>query len=280
MIELPWLEADSTRFPPTTQALKEPNGLLAAGGDLSNQRLLSAYRQGIFPWFNDGEPILWWTPSPRMVLFPEKLHISRSLRKTLRQKAFQITINRCFADVIQACSEPRSTTREENRGTWITDTLKNAYINFHHSGYAHSFEVWYQKQLVGGLYGVAIEQVFFGESMFSRMPNASKVAFVYMVKHLQKWGFELIDCQVYSDHLHSLGAEEIEREQFESIINHSTSSEIKLKKELKNWQETDIKEIFWKQQMSIQGDKSLFTIHSKKANSRVKRNIPEHKILC
>ena len=236
MLQLPWLEPHSTLFPPTDRALVEPNGLLAAGGDLSEQRLLSAYRQGIFPWFSDGEPILWWTPSPRMVLFPDKLHISRSLRKTLRQKTFQVTINHCFADVIQACAEPRPEVSEEKRGTWITDTLKNAYINLHHSGYAHSIEVWDESKLAGGLYGVAIGKIFFGESMFSQMSNTSKIALVYLTEQVKKWGYQLIDCQVYSDHLYSLGAETIERSKFEAIIHHFAGKKIVYE----NWQPAEI----------------------------------------
>ena len=236
MLQLPWLDSSSNTFPPTDRALNQPNGLLAAGGDLSEQRLLSAYRQGIFPWFSDGEPILWWTPSPRMVLFPEKLHISRSLRKTLRQKTFQVTINRCFTDVIQACAEPRLEVSEEKVGTWITDTLKNAYIDLHHSGYAHSVEVWSEKKLVGGLYGVAIGQIFFGESMFSRMSNTSKIALVYLTKLAKEWSYQLIDCQIHSDHLHSLGAETIERSKFEAIINRSVGKKIAHKK----WQPAEI----------------------------------------
>ena len=239
MLRLPWLDSSSTAFPPTDWALSEPNGLLAAGGDLSEQRLLSAYRQGIFPWFNDGEPILWWTPSPRMVLFPDKLHISRSLHKTLRQKTFQVTINRCFADVIQACAEPRPRVSEEKKGTWITERLKNAYIDLHHSGYAHSFEVWNEGKLAGGLYGVAIGQIFFGESMFSRMSNTSKIALVYLTKLVKEWGYQLIDCQVYSDHLYSLGAEIIERSKFEAIINPSIGK----KKAHENWQPAEITEL-------------------------------------
>ena len=222
MLNLTWLDDDSTLFPPTEWALDEPNGLLAAGGDLSEQRLLAAYRQGIFPWFSDGQPILWWTPSPRMVLFPEKLHISRSLRKTLRQQKFQITVNHCFADVIAACAESRSKAKSaEDQGqksSWITDSMKNAYIQLHQSGHAHSFEVWSAEQLVGGLYGIAIGQVFFGESMFSRMANTSKIAFVYLSQLLHSWGYGLIDCQVYSDHLVSLGAKEIAKPIFEKKL--------------------------------------------------------------
>jgi len=240
MLQLPWLKPNSTLFPPTDSALDEPNGLLAVGGDLSEERLLSAYRQGIFPWFSDGEPILWWTPSPRMVLFPEKLHISRSLRKTLRQRGFQITINRCFPEVIQACAEPRSKVdKEEERGTWITNDIKGAYIHLHQNGYAHSFEVWREQQLVGGLYGVAIGQIFFGESMFSRTTNGSKIAFVYMAQLLKKWHYELIDCQVYSDHLSTLGVKEIEKSKFETIIKESVGKETLLS----NWKPTDITDV-------------------------------------
>lgn len=244
MGKLHWLGPNATLFPPTEWALDTPNGLLAAGGDLSEQRLLSAYRRGIFPWFSEGEPILWWTPSPRMVLFPEKLHIGRSLRKTLRRQTFTITVNHCFAEVIQACAQPRTRACAGNRtkeeGTWITHAIKEAYIRLHHNGYAHSFEIWQQQNLLGGLYGVAIGQIFFGESMFSRMANASKIAFVYAVQLLKKWRYRLIDCQVYSDHLRSLGAEEIARCTFEAIIRESINQQTSLS----DWRPHDISHFF------------------------------------
>jgi len=191
-------------------ALEEPNGLLAIGGDLSPQRLLNAYRQGIFPWFNPGEPILWWSPNPRAVLFPEKIRISRSLRKTLNKNAFVLTTDQAFKEVMVACQAPRS----KQPGTWITAEMRRAYNEMHIRGYAHSVECWQNDRLVGGLYGMALGRVFFGESMFSRVNDASKVALVYLTDKLTEWGYRLIDCQVQSEHLISLGAEDIPREQF------------------------------------------------------------------
>jgi len=190
--------------------------LLAIGGDLSQARLLSAYRSGIFPWYSDGQPILWWSPDPRFVLFPQHLKISRSLRKTMRKEKFTITVNKDFESVIQACSR---TPRPGQDGTWITDDMNQAYVNLHYAGYAHSIEAWHKQQLVGGLYGVAIGRVFFGESMFSRETDASKVAFACFVKHIQNLGFKLIDCQIYTSHLQSLGAASISRLQFMQLLH-------------------------------------------------------------
>lgn len=216
MSQLTWLDEELTEFPPTSQALSEPNGLLAAGGDLSADRLLAAYQRGIFPWYEPGQPILWWTPDPRMVLFPDKVHISRSLRKTLRKNLFTVTADKAFAHVITACAEKRAYAE----GTWITDDMKQAYCDLHELGVAHSIEAWQDGDLVGGLYGVAIGKVFFGESMFSIRKDASKVAFVCLANQLKQWGFQLIDCQVASQHLFSLGAEEISRSQFEQLLLH------------------------------------------------------------
>jgi len=201
-------------FPPVEMAETEPDGLLAVGGDLSPRRLLQAYRQGIFPWYSEGQPILWWSPDPRTVLFPERLKISRSLAKTLRNKPFRVTFDRAFEAVIDACAEPR----DKASGTWITTEMKAAYIRLHQLGHAHSAEVWSQGRLVGGLYGIAIGRVFFGESMFTRIRDASKVAFVRLTRQLQAAGFTLIDCQVYSAHLLSLGAEEIDRHSFCQLL--------------------------------------------------------------
>ncbi|MFC1685254.1 leucyl/phenylalanyl-tRNA--protein transferase [Pseudomonadota bacterium] len=197
-------------FPSANQAEKEPNGLLAVGGELSPTRLLSAYRHGIFPWYSEGQPILWWSPDPRTVLFPEHLKLSRSLRKTLRKQEFSVSIDMCYEKVIQACAEPR----DGDEGTWITPAMATAYTQMHELGHAHSVETWRGSELVGGLYGIAIGKVFFGESMFSRATDASKVALAHLVSRLTEWGFRLIDCQVYSQHLISLGAEEISREDF------------------------------------------------------------------
>lgn len=188
------------------EALDQPNGLLAVGGDLSVPRLLCAYRRGIFPWYSHGQPILWWCPDPRAVILPERLHVSRSLRKRLRQQIFSITANRCFAEVLSACAEPR----RGQEGTWISDEMRDAYLRLHVRGFAHSLECWCEGRLAGGIYGVAIGSVFFGESMFSRVADASKVALV----HLCERGFELIDCQVPNPHLRRMGAELIPRRHF------------------------------------------------------------------
>lgn len=201
-------------FPKPELALEDPNGLLAVGGCLSPQRIINAYRHGIFPWYNPGEPILWWSPNPRLVLFPDKLKISRSLNKTLRKQAFEIRYDQAFEQVIAACAA----SRREDGGTWITPEMKHAYLTLHRLGVAHSFEAWQGEQLVGGLYGIAIGQVFFGESMFHHKTDASKVAFVHLVQQLTTWGYRLIDCQVSSDHLLSLGAETLERDNFIGLL--------------------------------------------------------------
>lgn len=206
-----WLNShDPGDFPDVSLALTEPDGLLAVGGDLTVKRLLTAYQRGIFPWYSEDQPILWWSPDPRTVLFPEQLKISRSLRKTLRNKPFTVSFDRAFTEVIQACSEPRP----DQNGTWISEEMQQAYIRLHAEGHAHSVECWLDSKLVGGLYGVSIGKVFFGESMFSRTSDASKVAFVCLVKHLQAKGYPLIDCQVHSEHLESLGASNIPRVEF------------------------------------------------------------------
>lgn len=211
---LTWLQRDSSSFPPLDRALHEPNGLLAAGGDLSVERLIRAYRHGCFPWYQEGQPLLWWSPDPRTVLFPDELHLSRSLRKTLRQNIFQVTFDRDFAAVIRACAAPRDYTD----GTWITPEMQSAYLELHRRGIAHSVEVWQDGTLVGGLYGLAMGRLFFGESMFSRTDNASKVGFATLVAQLKEWGFVLIDCQMPTQHLHSLGAREISRSQFADYL--------------------------------------------------------------
>lgn len=208
-----------TSFPPLDRALKEPNGLLAMGGDLTPQRLLEAYRKGIFPWFNEGEPILWWSPDPRMVLFPDELRISRSLSKELKKSDYQIRADHRFSEVMQACAAPR----KGQTGTWIHPEMIAAYTTLHEMKFAHSVEMWVDDELVGGLYGIALGQIFFGESMFSRAPNASKIAFVHLVKQVQEWGFGLIDCQVKTNHLASLGAREIPRAAFAQYLSELIS---------------------------------------------------------
>lgn len=201
-------------FPPVEQAEREPDGLIAIGGDLSSTRLLNAYRSGIFPWYNNDQPILWWSPDPRTVLYPERLKVSRSLRKDIRNSDLTITIDQAFADVITACAAPRQKQPE----TWITQEMKQAYLELFSQGAAHSVEVWEENRLVGGLYGVAIGKLFFGESMFSSRSNASKIALFYLCAKLTAWGYELIDCQIYSEHLTSLGAEEIPRSEFGKLL--------------------------------------------------------------
>ncbi|MGJ0490598.1 leucyl/phenylalanyl-tRNA--protein transferase [Methylobacter sp.] len=202
-------------FPPLSKALREPDGLLAVGGCLSKTRLLKAYRNGIFPWYNPEDPILWWSPDPRLVLFPDKLIVSRSLRKTLRKNNFSITFDQAFDKVINACAS----LRKNSSGTWITDEITEAYNELHRLGFAHSVEAWCDGILVGGLYGVALGRVFFGESMFHTMTNASKVAFVSLVEQLKSWDYQLIDCQVHTSHLESLGAQEIDRTYFVELLN-------------------------------------------------------------
>ena len=181
-------------FPPVELALREPDGLLAVGGGLEPERLLNAYRHGIFPWYSEGQPILWWSPDPRTLLFPWQLKVSRSLAKTLRQQRFQISLDTDFAGVIRGCAEPR----RDEPGTWITAEIRQAYERLHQLGLAHSVETWRDGRLVGGLYGVALGRAFFGESMFSRVSDASKVAFVHLVRQLAAWDFALIDCQVHT----------------------------------------------------------------------------------
>lgn len=212
---LTWLQRDTLEFPPLHKAMREPNGLLAAGGDLSPDRLVQAYRHGCFPWYQQGQPILWWSPDPRTVLLPQALHVSRSLAKLLRQQRYRVTFDQDFAGVIRACAEPRAYAD----GTWITASMQAAYIELHARGLAHSVEVWDQDELVGGLYGLAMGELFFGESMFSRADNASKVGFVTLVEHLRAWGFVLIDCQMPTQHLESLGAQSITRTEFAEYLN-------------------------------------------------------------
>ncbi len=202
-------------FPPLYKALREPDGLLAVGGCLSTERLINAYRRGIFPWYNADEPILWWSPDPRLVLFPDKLMVSRSLRKTLRKNVFTVTFDKAFSEVMIACAKPR----KDSAGTWISSDIYQAYVELHQQGFAHSVEVWFNDELVGGLYGVALGQVFFGESMFHTKTDASKVAFVSLVEQLQAWHFQLIDCQIHTNHLASLGAEDIDRRTFVRLLN-------------------------------------------------------------
>ena len=207
---IPWLESVDA-FPPLEQALIEPNGLLCAGGDLSAQRLLLAYRQGIFPWYSVGEPILWWSPDPRMVLVPSEFKISRSLQRTLRAGTYQIQLDSNFPAVMRFCAQ---TPRNGQVGTWITAEIQEAYGKLHKLGFAHSVETWMNGKLVGGLYGLAIGKMFYGESMFSHATDASKLALAHLTRFLTEQGFGLIDCQMNIPHLASLGAREIPRSEF------------------------------------------------------------------
>lgn len=204
---------DSYGFPPTSEA--EEDGLLAIGGDLSPGRLLEAYARGIFPWFSDHEPIMWWSPAPRLVLLPCDLHVSKSMRPLFNKKVFTVTFDTAFERVIQAC---KSIFRPDQLGTWITNDMIEAYTLLHHLGFAHSVEVWKEKELVGGLYGIGLGSCFFGESMFAKESNASKFGFIWMVKGLERLGFDLIDCQTKTRHLVSMGAKEIGRVEFEEIL--------------------------------------------------------------
>ena len=215
-----WL-GPSDPFPPVDAALTEPNGLLAAGGDLRLERLLDAYRRGIFPWSSEDEPMLWWSPDPRMVLFLEELHLSRSLLRRIRSRQFEVTADTAFADVVAGCAEPR----RDGEGTWITDEVFEAYHALHVHGHAHSIETWAGGGLAGGLYGVSIGRMFYGESMFARTADASKVAMAFLVRQLARWGFEMIDCQMSTPHLASLGAREIPRRQFLARLHALTAAD-------------------------------------------------------
>jgi len=207
---------DEIIFPSPELARKD--GLLAIGGDLSEERLITAYSMGIFPWYTEGSPILWWAPDPRLVLFPEELKVSRSLKKVINKGTFKVTMNTAFDEVVRSCSEML---RKEQEGTWITEDMIAAYTRLHKAGYAHSIESWYEGELAGGLYGITLGKAFFGESMFSRRSNASKVAFVWLVERLKEQGFRLIDCQVTTGHLLTLGAREVPRKMFLEILREA-----------------------------------------------------------
>ena len=201
-------------FPPLERALRRPNGLLAVGRTLSVATLLEAYAQGIFPWFSEGDPILWWSPDPRIVLVPSELHVARSLARRMKKGDHHVTADTAFADVIQACAAPRAT----EDGTWINRRMITAYGRLHEAGFAHSIETWMDGQLAGGLYGVAIGRAFFGESMFARRTDASKIALVHLARQLEAWGFGVIDCQMKTEHLATFGAREIPRREFAAWI--------------------------------------------------------------
>lgn len=209
------LGEDPQAFPPLHHALRNPDGLLAVGGDLSVERLLAAYSRGIFPWFSQGDPILWWSPDPRFVLDPAHVHAGRSLRRTLAQGNFSFSFDQAFADVVKACARAP---RAGQPGTWITPAMQRAYVALHEAGHAHSVEAWQNGELAGGLYGVAIGQMFFGESMFARADDASKAAFVVLCRHLAGWGFPLVDCQMETAHLARFGARHVPRDWFEAQV--------------------------------------------------------------
>ena len=229
-----WLreEDPGDAFPPPQSALREPDGLLAAGGDLSSERLLYAYRHGIFPWYDEGQPVLWWSPDPRCVLLPGTFHVSRSLRRTLRRSTAEVRFNTAFGDVIRACAAPRPS----QPGTWITREMVAAYKRLHSEGWAHSIEIWQNDVLVGGLYGLAIGRTFFGESMFTHDADASKIAMLMLAKLMDLGHFGILDCQVISSHLLSLGATLMPREQFLDIITALCESP----EAFENWPQTPI----------------------------------------
>jgi len=205
----------------------EPDGLLAIGGDLSAPRLITAYRQGIFPWFSEGDPILWWSPAPRLVLFPEQFHLPRRLGRTIRKQLFQVSTDTAFADVISSCASLR---KESGEGTWITEEMKDAYIHLFELGFAHSVECWLEGELAGGLYGVCLDRVFFGESMFSRKTDASKIALTTLARYAEKIGIRAIDCQMSTAHLLRFGSREIEREEFQEILERFIQTIVPQKK--------------------------------------------------
>ena len=220
-IRLHWLDPRNPRqpFPPAQLAMRDPNGLLAIGGDLSVARLVNAYSQGVFPWYNPDEPILWWCPDPRAVLVPGAFHVSRSLARRLRKQDFAVTLDRAFDAVLEACSGPRA----RGRGTWLGPDMKHAYHELHQRGHAHSIEVWQHGTLAGGLYGVALGRAFYGESMFSGVDDGSKIAMHYLCRQLAAWDFPLMDCQVASPHLATLGATDWPRERFLAVLREAVA---------------------------------------------------------
>lgn len=217
MPSLAWIpdDAPADTFPPVSTAFDEPNGLLCAGGDLSPERLVAAYQRGIFPWFSEDEPILWWSPNPRTLFSTTSFHVSRSMQRVLKKHPYRLSVDENFPAVIQACAKPRP----NGGGTWITKNMQIAYINLHQHGHAHSCEVWEGDELVGGIYGVAVGAAFCAESMFSRRSNTSKLALWTLLQQLERWGFELFDCQLWNEHLGSLGAFDVPREVFAEVLS-------------------------------------------------------------
>jgi len=224
MPQIPWLEDNNFKFPDASTALTEPDGLLAVSEQLTPELVITAYKQGIFPWYSEGQPVLWWSPDPRCVLYPEKFHVSRSFKRTLNNNTFEIKTNTAFRDVMQACAEPRPGAQVQQTGTWITDAMLNVYFDLHDKGIAHSIECWHNDKLVGGMYGLVLGDIFFGESMFSKMKDASKVAMHYLCTTVKPF---LIDAQVYSDHLETLGAEEMDRTDFIVLIKSHLNFSVK-----------------------------------------------------
>lgn len=220
-IRLHWLDPRDPHqnFPSPHLAMRDPNGLLAIGGDLSVTRLIRAYSQGIFPWYNPDEPILWWSPDPRAVLMPDAMKVSRSLGKALRRGDYAVTLDTAYRDVLDACAGPRM----RSRGTWLGSDMRDAYQELHRRGYSHTVEVWRDGELIGGLYGVALGRAFFGESMFSHATDASKIALYWLCQQLLAWGYHLLDCQVASEHLRTLGAVDVSRERFLNLLRPATA---------------------------------------------------------
>ena len=230
-IRVPRLGDDpAAPFPPTSEAFDHPNGLLAGGGDLSPQRLLSAYRQGIFPWYSENSPLLWWSPAPRCVLYPQEVYLSQRTRRRYNTGRYRLTLDRAFPDVIHACAGPR----EYDDGTWITPDMERAYIRLHRLGQAHSLEVWLGEELAGGIYGLALGAMFFGESMFGRHTDCSKIALVALCRLLCRHGFGLLDCQVGNPHLFTMGARELSREDFEGELHRLTAQADRFGRALEN----------------------------------------------
>ena len=226
MSQIIWLEDNNFKFPNVSTALAEPDGLLAASERLTPDLVIEAYKNGIFPWYSEDQPVLWWSPDPRCILFPDSLHISRSFKRTLNKNPFEVKKNTAFREVMLACAQPRKDDIDaENSGTWITDAMLSVYCQLHDAGIAHSIECWHEEKLVGGMYGLVFGDMFFGESMFSRMKDASKVAMHHLCTSIKPF---LVDAQVYSEHLATLGAEEIDRETFIQYINERSDYSLKI----------------------------------------------------
>lgn len=226
MSQIIWLEDNNFKFPDVSTALTEPDGLLTASERLTPDLVIEAYKNGIFPWYSEGQPVLWWSPDPRCILFPDRFHISRSFKRTLNKNPFEVKTNTAFREVMLACAELRTNDIDaENSGTWITEAMLTVYCQLHDTGIAHSIECWHEEKLVGGMYGLVLGDMFFGESMFSRMKDASKVAMHHLCTSVKPF---LVDAQVYSEHLATLGAEEIDREKFIQLINERSDHSLKI----------------------------------------------------